>query len=141
MSGLSAAKRAAFLKALSETASVSAACERAGVSRRTVYTCREADPAFAEKWEKAETMGLDALEDEAIRRGFEGNDKPVWQSRQLVGHIREYSDRMLLAVLKARRPERFIEGGSPSETNRAVVYLPENGRQETNGENSKGYTK
>lgn len=101
------ALKAAFLEALEGTASVTKACELSKLSRRTAYNWRDADELFAEAWDKAVERGTDALEDEAIRRAYHGTDKPVFQGGELVGHIREYSDTLLIFMLKARRPDKF----------------------------------
>lgn len=52
-------------------------------------------------------LGTDALEDEAVRRAHEGVLKPVFQQGKEVGHVREYSDALMVTMLKARRPEKF----------------------------------
>ena len=99
----------AFLDALAESANVTWACKAAKIPRRTAYEWREADPKFAKAWEEAVDLGTDALEDEAIRRGHAGVDKPVYQGGEKVGVVREYSDTLLIFMLKARRPEKFKE--------------------------------
>lgn len=99
----------ALLDALAETANVTWACQATGVPRRTAYDWRDADPAFAKGWEEAVELGTDALEDEAIRRAHQGVDKPVYQGGRKVGTVREYSDTLLIFMLKARRPEKFKE--------------------------------
>lgn len=104
-----AAQRAAFLQALSETASITKACEISKLPRRTVYNWREADPHFAEAWDEALELGTDALEDEAIRRALHGTDKPVYQGGKRVGAVREFSDTLLIFMLKAKRPEKYKE--------------------------------
>jgi hypothetical protein len=123
----------AFLAALEETANVKRSCEIIGLPRRTVYEWRDVDADFAKRWERSLERGTDALEDEAIRRAHEGMDKPVYQGGVLVGYVREYSDTLMIFMLKARRPHKFrdnppvdpnaaavrvvIEGGLPSEPN------------------------
>jgi hypothetical protein len=102
-------KRAAFLAALAETANVSRACLVARLPRRTAYDARAADPAFAAAWDAAVELGTDALEDEAVRRAHEGTVKPVFYKGAECGGIREYSDTLLIFMLKARRPERYRE--------------------------------
>lgn len=47
------------------------------------------------------------MEDEAFRRAVNGTEKPVYQGKELVGHVREYSDTLMIFMLKARRPEKF----------------------------------
>lgn len=99
--------REGFLQLLEETANVSKACELTAYPRRTAYEHRMRDPEFAKAWEAALETGTDALEDEAIRRAYQGISKAVYYGGKLVGYAREYSDTLLIFMLKARRPERF----------------------------------
>ncbi|MBF0098831.1 MAG: terminase [Magnetococcales bacterium] len=103
--GLSVKRRELFLDGLARTGTVTDAARLAGVSRGGVYLVRSADPSFAERWEDALLQYVDSLEFEAFRRGVEGVEEPVFQGGQLVGHIRKYSDSLLLALLRAKRPE------------------------------------
>lgn len=96
-----------FLTALAVTGIVKRACDLAGVSRSTVYAHRENDEAFAAAWRDAEEDSADLAELEAWRRGVEGVEKPVFYKGEEVATIREYSERMLEILLKARRPEKF----------------------------------
>jgi hypothetical protein len=102
-------EKRALLDALAETANVTWACKAAKIPRRTAYEWRDADPVFSKGWEEAVELGTDALEDEAIRRGHAGVDKPVYQGGKQVGKLREYSDTLLIFMLKARRPDKFKE--------------------------------
>jgi hypothetical protein len=78
-----------FLAALRAGKSIAGAAGAAGLGRRTVYDWRERDPAFLERWDEAWDEGTDRLEDLALRGAEEG------------------SERLLLALLRARRPERY----------------------------------
>ena len=100
-----------FIKALSETGSVSKAAALAGSSRTRVYELRKVDPAFATAWEEAEEIAADRLENEARRRAVEGVPEPLVSAGKLVRDddgqpmmIRRYSDNLLLALMRARRP-------------------------------------
>lgn len=102
-----------FLKALGDTGIASAAVEIAGTSRSRVYELRRADPSFAAAWEEAEESAADALEEEARRRAVVGVLEPIVSSGKVVRDddgqpiaIRRYSDNLLLALLKVRRPPR-----------------------------------
>jgi len=113
---LTRARQDCFLKALAETGVVSTAVAIAGTSRTRVYELRKRDTAFADAWDEAEEKAADALEAEAWRRGVAGVQEPVVSGGKVVrdddGHpiaIRRYSDNLLLALLKARRPEKFRE--------------------------------
>lgn len=108
-----------FLDALEDTASVTVACRRAEVSRKTAYQTRQRDAEFAAQWEEALHLGVYTLEDEAIRRARDGVTKPVYQQGREVGAVQEYSDTLLMFLLKAHLPERYREnldltsGGKP----------------------------
>ena len=49
------------------------------------------------------------LEAEARRRAAMGVEEPVFYKGQVVGHIRKYSDNLLMFLLKAHWPEKFRE--------------------------------
>jgi len=104
-----------FLKALADTGIVSAAVEIAATSRTRVYELRKHDPAFAAGWEEAEERAADALEAEAWRRAVAGVPEPLVSGGKVVRDddgqpiaIRRYSDALMIALLKARRPRLIL---------------------------------
>src|ERR1700757_4037730 len=108
---LTPARQQRFIKALSKTGCVTKAAALAGTSRTRVYELRKINPAFAAAWEEAEEAAADRLEDEARRRAVEGVPEPLVSAGKLVRDddgqpiiIRRYSDNLLLALIKARRP-------------------------------------
>jgi hypothetical protein len=103
------ARDAHFLAALESGHSVGAACEKAGYARRCVYRWRKDDPAFAAQWAEAQQIAADLLEEEADRRGRDGYDEAVFFRGEKCGEKRKYSDALLLARLKAIRPEQYRE--------------------------------
>jgi hypothetical protein len=52
---------------------------------------------------------IDQLEEEARRRAVDGVLKPVFQRGRQVGRIREYSDVLLVTLLKGKRPDTYRE--------------------------------
>src|SRR6266478_1646160 len=103
-----------FLRVLAETGIVSTAVEIAGTSRTRVYELRKRNSGFAAGWEEAEERAADALEAEAWRRAVVGVQEPLVSGGKVVRDddgqpiaIRRYSDTLMLALLKARRPDRF----------------------------------
>jgi hypothetical protein len=102
-------KKAKFLDALKSTASVSSAAKAIGVSRTAIYELRKNDPVFAADFEAAGALATQRLEDEAIRRAFHGVRKPVYYQGEKVDELVEYSDTLLIFLLKGRDPERFAE--------------------------------
>ena len=108
--------REAFLTALASGASVTKACEAAGIGRATAYLWREGDAAFAAAWTVALEGGADLLEDEARRRAVDGVEKPVVAMGKVAKNddgsvlkVREYSDTLLAMLLKAKRPGEYRE--------------------------------
>ena len=101
-------RRDIFLSALAQGCTVTSAAQAAGVARTTVYEWR-ADPDFETAWQAAEDAGVDILEQEAMRRACDGVEKPVYRGGEVVGHVTDYSDSMLMFLLKARRPEKFTD--------------------------------
>lgn len=98
-----------FLDALRDTGIVTDACRVAGVARSTAYEERQRNEEFALAWHDIEEETTERMEREARRRAAEGVEKPVFQGGQEVGRIREYSDTLLIFMLKARRPEVYRE--------------------------------
>jgi hypothetical protein len=84
--------RTAFISRFSETCNVSEACRAANISRCAAYAWRKDDPEFAAEWDDAEQTAIDKLEQVAWERATD--DK---------------SDRMLEILLKAHRPEKYVD--------------------------------
>jgi hypothetical protein len=123
-----------FLRKLAETANVRASCAAAGVARSTAYERRDADESFAALMADALDDAVDELELEGRRRAKDGVEKPVVYKGELAGvwvdaagklvergtagatliplTIREYSDTLLIFLLKAHRPEKYRERSS-----------------------------
>ena len=98
-----------FLKELAQESSVSRAAKSVGTGRSTVYQWRENDVNFAKRWDEAIEDGTDRMEDEAVRRGVEGVEKPVYYKGEVVGHLQEYSDLLLDKQLRARRKGKYSD--------------------------------
>lgn len=113
-------KRERFLEALAKTGNVTRAAKSAHTSTVTAYAARRLDPAFKAAWDEALDTAMDTvLEPEAIRRAVEGVERPVYQGGEKIGTIREYSDTLLIFLLKGGRPARYREkhevSGNPNE--------------------------
>lgn len=101
--------KARFLELFANTGSISKTCDLLGMVRRTFYHWKANDLEFKKKFEEVDEMCLGMLEDEAHRRAVLGVDKPVYQGGKMVGYVREYSDTMLIVLLKARAPHKYKE--------------------------------
>lgn len=95
-----------FLKELRENGGfVGKACEAVGISKQSVYVWRESDKEFAIEWDRAIDLATEDLEKEARRRAYQGVEEPVFYQGEVCGHIRKFSDTLLMFTIKARRPE------------------------------------
>lgn len=119
-------KQAEFLAGLAQGYPVVRAAKRCNVSPSLVYERRQADPEFAAAWDEALEQGTQVLEEEARRRAVEGvtKEKGIYYRGDLIGtEIEiEYSDTLLMFLLKGRRPDVYREnvthrhGGDPDNS-------------------------
>ena len=116
-----------FLEHLAETGNVSRSVKLVGTSATRVYALRHNDPAFRQAWDEAEEVAGGRLEAEAWRRAVDGFDEPVVSAGKLVRDendnpvmLRRYSDTLLIALLKAHRPQKF-DRRAPAATNVLVA--------------------
>lgn len=150
-------KKEAFLKSYKVTGNVTLSARDIKVHRSTIYKWLESDHNFKEKYENAQQEALDLIEQEAIRRATTGVEKikfykgkpimvPVLKDdgtpvldknnnpvmRPYTEH--EYSDTLMIFMLKSLRPEKYRERSSVDLTSDGdklepvVFYLPDNGR-------------
>jgi transposase-like protein len=91
------------LAMLSNGATYAAAAAAIGAHRRTIIKWPDRDEEFKRRWNDAIEDGADTLEQEAIRRGRDGVDRPVFYQGEIVGYTKEYSDYLLIRLLEARR--------------------------------------
>lgn len=108
-------KTLAFFAALRTYPNVSAAAKAAGVSRRAHYQRLERNPRYKAAFLEVYSQGIEALEDEAVRRAM-GIGRPlVYHGVPVVDEegkpvmTMEYSDTLMLALLKAKKPDVYSE--------------------------------
>lgn len=131
----------AFLAALALSGNVTKACAAAEVGRVTVYRWRSENEAFATAWADAMERGLDALEDECMRRAMDGTQKFVVSMGKLVRdpdgapmveHI--YSDRLAEMMLRSKRKDVFGNRSTVDLNVGDLAALIEEGRKRARGE-------
>ena len=88
-----------FLDRLRNCGNVRLSCKAAGVPRRTAYNWRTKWTTFKTEWDEALEDACDMLEAEAWRRATDGQ-----------------SDRLLMFLLKAHRPDKFKERAALEHT-------------------------
>ncbi len=117
---------------LAQSGNVSLACTAAAIDRRTAYNRREDDEGFAAAWLDALDQSADLLEEEARRRAYAGvrrlkfdRGQPIMVpvvgddgivvkdangDPELTPYVEhEYSDVLLIFLLKGIRPEKYRE--------------------------------
>lgn len=112
-----------FLEALTEGCNVAEATQKAGVVQSSAYRRRQNDEAFRRAWNEACDIGTRLLEQEAQRRAYRGVEEPVFQKGEIVGHVRKYSDTLLIFLLKARKPEKYREGAEDVGRGNTVINI------------------
>lgn len=100
------------------------AAKEVGVDRSTIFkSWLKQDAAFKAAWDEALEEGAEFYEDEVRRRATEGTLKPVYQQGELVGHIREFSDPLLIMATKARLPEKYRDRSDVKQTGDIHIHL------------------
>lgn len=135
------AKQRAFLKAFAACGQVTKAAEAAGIDRSLHYDWMQNDPGYPHAFGRVQEQAAQLLEDEAVRRAYEGVQEPVvyqgnftyeplknekgelvrdengavlFNERPLA--IRKFSDSLLQFILKGLKPERYRDRGSVEVT-------------------------
>lgn len=107
--GWTAERRAQFLDMLRQTASVTKSAKSVRKAVSGAYALRQRDPDFAADWDAAMQQAMDMLEGILLERVVNGVEKPVFFGGKQCGTMREYSDRLAMFLLRARRPDRYGE--------------------------------
>jgi hypothetical protein len=95
-----------FLRELRDNGGfVGKACETVKVSKPSVYAWRKRHSIFAAAWDRVVELATEDLENEARRRAYHGVEEPVFYQGEVCGHIRKFSDALLMFTLKARKSE------------------------------------
>lgn len=140
----------AFLAAIRLVPSITVAAKSAGICRRAHYSLLESSPDYKAAYVLAYECGVQALEDEAVRRAQFGVRKPVmYHGKPVVVKLHpekraskrnpkvplyevEYSDTLMLALLKAKRPDQYRErvqqeltgkDGGPIDNRLEIVFV------------------
>jgi len=102
-------KKERFLQAVALTGNITTAAQAAGCNRAAHYKWLEKDEYYPARFEAAMEQASDLLEQEARRRAVAGVDKPVYQNGGVVGTVRQYSDVLLIFLMKGAMPEKYRE--------------------------------
>ncbi len=122
-------KRRKFLEHYLKFCVVGKAAEAVGVARSTVYAWLEQSAEFKQLFESTKISIVEKLEQEAIRRAYIGIERGVYYQGERVALEREFSDTLLIFLLKGAAPAKYRErheltgsDGGPVEHVWHVVY-------------------
>jgi len=118
-------KKKRFLEALTRTCNVSGSCEMAGLASETAYYWKSRNLDFSAAWHEALERGLDALEDEVMRRAKDGVTEPVFYQGRVVGETRRHSDLLAMFILKSKRRDVWGEKQQLDVSANIMMLSPE----------------
>ncbi len=127
-------KKSAYIRHYSTCGRVGESAHAAGIDPATVTRWRADDEAFATAEGHAHDSFVEMLEKEAVRRAVTGVEKPVYQQGEMVGTVREYSDTLLIFMMKGERPGKYRDqakielSGSVNHTASALAALDDHER-------------
>ncbi len=98
--------RAAYRK----TGSIPAAAKAAGIAPSQHYKWLAGSTEYWQAFMDLQMEIAEALQDRAVERAMDGRVTPVFYRKRVCGTIRHYSDRLLLFLLKASKPEQWGRG-------------------------------
>ena len=99
--------REKVIKEFRRVGRVDLACAAAGVDRTTHYWWMKNDPEYRKSFEEAREEACGLLEDEAVRRAYKGTLRPQAIGGGKVMMVTEFSDQLLMFLLKCRNPKVF----------------------------------
>ncbi|HEU0311401.1 MAG TPA: hypothetical protein VFR36_09310 [Sphingomicrobium sp.] len=136
------ARQRAFLEALATSCNVKLAAQMAGVSTSQAYVRRGKDATFRAGWDQALATGYAQLEMMMLERALHGVEKTVIARDGTTTVMREYSDRVGLALLRMHRDSAMLasEAGGHEEYREAcdriidrLERMKQQGEVETKG--------
>lgn len=108
-------RKAEFLRVLRATGSPAAAARAATPwsSRRrggysTFRDLRKRDVAFARAWDEAMAEMIGSVEAEVVKRAMNPVMRPVYSKGELVDHVAEYDNKLLLRLAEKLNPADWI---------------------------------
>ena len=109
MDGWTPDRQVAFVTALAATACIEDACGAVGMSPRSYYDlrARPGSDSFRQAVEAALDVGTHRLETALLSRAIHGEATPIFYKGEQVGERRRYDNKLGLALLRARAPDRY----------------------------------
>ena len=124
-------KKIAFLEAYAKIGTITYAAKASGVNRQRHYDWLKGDAEYVGHFASAQEQAIEVMEVEALRRAVTGVDKPIYFQGKKIDTIKEYSDILLIFLLKGARPEKYRDrmehtgqGGGPIPVQHDLSKLP-----------------
>lgn len=108
------ARQGVFLEAFARLGNVTGACRETETTRASHYQWL-ADADYRARFAVAQEMAADALVQEARRRALEGVSKGYYQQGRLMETVTEYSDQLLMFLMKGAMPSIYRDNAKPDE--------------------------
>ncbi len=114
---LTPARQRAFIAELAACGIVTQAARRIGASVEALYKLRHKPgaEAFSAAWDVAIDRGMARLEDCALERALQGEERVVVRDGEVVATWRRYDTALLVFLLRHRRAQRFGRNPLPPE--------------------------
>lgn len=112
---ITADRQRAFIAHLAATGIVKQAAKHIGASLEALYKLRSKAGAeeFAAAWEAAVDRGVGRLEDCALARAIQGEERMVVSAGKLVGTERRHNEALVMFFLRNRRADRYGSAVGP----------------------------
>src|SRR4030095_9043088 len=124
-----ATQKAAFLEAYARAGTAMGAAKLSGVDDRNHYAWLQKSEQYRAQFAIAKERAAQVLEAEARRRACDGYDDPIYYNGVQVGHVRRYSDLLMIFLLKAAKPDVYrdyhsvkVQGSMTSQATITVVH-------------------
>ncbi len=116
-------KQILFIETLAELGIVTAAANRAGMSRNSAYNLRSKPGAesFSAAWEAAQEVGFEKLQDIAMDRAVNGESVPYFFQGEMVGERRRHDNRLLIFMMQQTLSRRYGLLASEARKNEAAI--------------------
>lgn len=116
-------KKAVVLYWFRRTGALAVALRRAGIGRARHTKWLHEDEKYEQAFNSSQETVADTLEAEAMRRAVSGTHKPIYFKGEQIDTVREYSDVLLMFLLKGARPEKYRERFDVSNTAKDMEKL------------------
>lgn len=128
----------AFIAQLAATGIVKDAARHVGKSLEALYKLRQRPGAegFRRAWDAALDRGVSRLEDSALARAIEGEERPILHAGKVIGTERRHNEALVMFFLRNRLPHRYdrlreVGPGHPLYEKVAAAYAAEQARRDS----------